>query len=197
MRKNKYQFFMRSEIYRMKYILMIFLFFACSSSKKVNKPIDYCARFEADQSNLTRNYMSESEREERFKKRKADFKQNWEIIERLMEANQLSKVGKDSCYLMFITVTLIHNVQIYPEDIFNKATIDKMKIEFDKGNLSKNNLQTVFTTYKDLTIEEKRCKEMKEMVDYAILTWRMHEIFDEDRYGKLEDIEYIDCSSKK
>lgn len=38
---------------------------------------------------------------------------------------------------------------------------------------------------------------MKEMVDYAISTWKVNENYEDSIHDKIEDIEYVDCDKKK
>lgn len=186
---------MKHKNYISVFIFLIFLFTTCVQ-KKQNTKIDYCERLHADQSNLSRSHMSKIEKEERFKKRQAAFKKNWEIFTGLIKSDDLSIVNKDTCYKEFLLVTLIHNVQNFPKEIFNKSMIDKIKKEIDNGNIAVDYLRTSLSTYKNYTHEEKRCKKMKDMVDYAISTWRINENYEQSIHGKIGDIEYIDCKKK-
>lgn len=176
------------------FALWTFLFFACNG--KVEEKLDFCERFKADQSNLAHHYTTEAEKKESFKRRRADFRKNWGIIEGLIESDQLSSVNQDSCFSKFTVATLIHIGQNYPEKIFNKKTIEQLHIEANKGNIQVDYLRTVLSFYKNYTPDKHRCKEMKKIVDYAILTWGVNENFEESINGKIEGIEYVDCQQK-
>lgn len=175
-------------------ILLFFLLAACN--EKNEEKIDFCERFEADQSNLSRGHMSESEKKERLKNRHADFKRNLHILNRLIKSDQLSEVKRDTCYKLFLLATLVHNVQNFPEEIFNKSMIASLKKEVDKDNIPVDYLRSSLSSYKNYTPEKKRCKEMKEMVDYAISTWKVNENYEQSVNGKIENIEYVDCDNK-
>jgi len=195
--------FKYGKIMILKKMMSVFAFalllaIACNeSNEKSSKKIDFCERLKADQSNLSRSHMSKSEKEDRFKKRKATFKENWEIFKELIEKDELSTIDKDNCYKEFILVTLVHNVQNYPEEVFNRTTIDNIKKELTKGNINADYLKTALSSYKNFTLDGKRCKTMKEMVDYAILSWEINENLEGSIHDKIEDIEYIDCEIRQ
>ncbi len=177
------------------FILLFFLLVACSEKKA--KKIDFCERLEADQSNLSRDYMSKAEKAERFRNRQADFKKNFDILNRLIQSDRLSEVKTDTCYNDFILVTLIHNVQNFPKEVFNKNMVRSIKEEIDKDNIRLDYLRTSLSAYKEYTLDIRRCKEMKEMVNHAISTWKVNENYEQSAVGKIEDIEYVDCDKKK
>jgi len=164
-------------------MLILFLIIACNS--EVENKIDFCKRFKADQSNLTRKEMSNSEKKSKVEARKKAFKENWVLLKSLMEKDKLLNVQKDSCINEFTSATLIHIVQNYPALIFNKETIDELKVEEAKGSIKLNHLITALNFYKDYTPDKMRCKKMKKIVDYAINQWKIN--------GDIEDIVYIDC----
>ncbi len=167
-------------------LLSFLLLGACTNN--IERQIDYCERYKADQSNLSRSHMSKTEKKERFAKRQAIFKENWEIFSDLIQSDNLSVIGKDTCYTDFLLVTLVHNVQNFPREIFNKEMIDSIQKEIDKGNIDSEHIKLTLSMYKNYTLDDKRCIDMKEMVDYAIATWQTNENYD--------DIQYIDCTQK-
>jgi len=165
--------------------------------KKMRRKLISAKDLEPTSPIFSRDHMSESEKEERFKNRQADFKRNFGILNRLIKSDELSEVKRDTCYEDFILMTLIHNVQNFPKEVFNKNMVMSIKEEIDKNNIPVDYLRISLSAYKDFTLEERRCKEMKEMVDYAISTWKVNENYVQSRTGKIEHIEYVDCDKNK
>lgn len=112
--------------YLIKLLVVSFFFVTACSEKNVEK-VDFCKKFEADQSNLSRGHMSEAEKEERRTKRLADIKKNLGTLTSLIKSDKLSEVKRDTCYKDFLLATLVHNIQNFPKEIFNKNMITSLK----------------------------------------------------------------------
>lgn len=146
-------------------------------------PINFCERFEADQSNLNDSEL-----------RKVDFQINWDIVQSLLDSGNIGKIEKDSCYYKFMRITLIHNAQIFPSNLFNEKTIRQINQGLEDGLFSRENLILALTFYKDFTSEDMRCERMKPMVDKAIKSWKINEnIIEGGNFDKIENINYVAC----
>lgn len=183
-------------VYLQLFALFVILLVSCSPAEK-EKKINLCDRFTADQSNLSRDYMSEAEKTERRENRLADFRKNWKLLVGLIESEDLSFHLGDTCYNDFLSATLVHTMQNYPDELLDKNMVDKISVELDKGSISLDYLRLAFSAYRNYTPEDRRCLEMKELVDYALITWRVNDNYEESMIGKIEDIKYVDCRGGK
>jgi len=172
-------------------VIMALFLTACSPSQ--GRAVDYCERLAADQSNIVNDEMSQSEKDETIKRRRADFTKNWSILSELLKTGQFLPPEKDSCMAEMILVTLVHTVQTNPEWVFRKSTIDHLAKEVEKENLKLNYLEVTVAAFQLFMPEEKRCKELEEMFEYALVAWKMEGIWDDSKYGPLGEVEYTDC----
>lgn len=170
---------------------LIFLALFCLTSCQEKAPIDLCALFAADQSNLSRKAYGDEANAIRQAKRMQTFEDNYTLLESLIKEKKLATLASDSCYHDFMTATLVHVAQNFPERLFKKSMIDSLSEEEKSGNLNRDAFGLIISLFKNYS-SEGPCLKHKPMVDYAITKWRVD--IDERNPVHPDDIDYEKCS---
>lgn len=156
------------------------MLFSCQSEQ-----LDFCQRYELDQ---LRDYKGD----DRNALRMQHIRNNWDYFHDLVAKDALRSYRNDSCFQKFVSITMTHVAQNFPNEFFDKSFVDQVTIYKDEGLIE----SVAFGLSLDMVkqndyLSYPLCKRMKPKIDYALVKWKSLE--DPRNPVDAGDFVYEDC----